>query len=212
MALEGVGRHHPVLLVGLAAVDLWAGLVDVRLLLPVVLAAAYLLGLGLWQLAVRPLSRRLGLEVLVVVPAGGLLRGLVARAGLAWPGSPRAWTLDLHVNSHVRVAGPDALLRALDADLLRLVSLWQAGALGDEGVVVLNTFNRHLVRSMVEKLGPHVQLVKGCVLLRESADAHTLAFMQEVQTRMFGQPLPQVRARTQPSDWDLVVAHLRRSA
>ena len=212
MALEGWARRHPWLALLLAEGFLGGGLWRLPLIAPVVVLSAYLLALGLWQLATRPFSRALGLQVLVVVPtAGGWMRRLVERVALPWPATAQASVVDLHVDAQVRFADPEALFAALDADCSRLAELWDAGHLGGEVVVVANTFNKQMLAIMAARLGPRGATSgrRGCLLQRESADAHSKEFVERVQRQMFGRVLPGARARNTPEQWDLLLIHLR---
>ena len=40
------------------------------------------------------------------------------------------WAMDLHVDTHVRYADPEAFFVALEEDCHRLAELWRSGALG----------------------------------------------------------------------------------
>ncbi len=91
---------------------------------------------------------------------------------------PQASVVDLHVDAHVRYADPEALFAALETDCSRLAELWDAGHLGGEVVVVANTFHKRMLASMEARLGLRGATSgrRGCLLQRESADAHSPEF------------------------------------
>lgn len=207
MAVEGWGRRHWVLALSVAVVSLLLGLVSLWALLLPVGVAAYLLGLGLWPMWARRESKRLGLEALVVVPAEvGWMRRLCRGVGLELAGTVEL-VLDLHVDTHVRHASPEAFFAALARDVERIGSLWLGPGASAPGriAVVANSFNKRLLSLMEERLGPlgAASRRRGCVLQRESADSHSEGFVRAVQERMFGVALGGARDRV--DGWDVVV-------
>lgn len=205
MALEGWARRHLVLTFALAVVVLGAALVWPWVVaLPSVLAG-YLLGLGLWPHVARHLSRRLGLRALVIVPTSrAWLARLLKPAGVELAALEGA-TFDLHVDTHVWHADVEAFGSALERDCERLATLRSEGRFGAGVVFVVNTFNRRLLNAVEQRLGP-AQRRRGVVLQRESADAHTAAFLKRVQLKMFGREKVDERGREDVRAWDVVVA------
>ncbi len=226
MALEGWARRQLVVAFGLAVVALGAGLWwSWALVLPVGVAV-YLLGLGLWPHVARHFSRRLGLRALIIVPTSrAWLARLLRPAGIELV-SARGATFDLHVDTHVWHADVDAFGQALQRDCERLSMLLREGAFGADVVFVVNTFNRRLLAAVEQTLGardvepidvaqggavapPCLPRVahrrRGFVLQRESADAHTAAFLKRVQLKMFGRVKEGERGREDVRAWDVVV-------
>ncbi len=204
MALEGWARRQLVVAFGLAVGALGAGLWwSWALVLPVGVAV-YLLGLGLWPHVARHFSRRLGLRALIIVPTSrAWLARLLRPAGIELVSAHGA-TFDLHVDTHVWHADVDAFGQALQRDCERLATLLREGTFGPDVVLVVNTFNRRLLGAMEQTLGPALRR-RGVVLQRESADAHTAAFLKSVQLKMFGRVKEGERGREDVRAWDVVV-------
>lgn len=211
MALEGWARRHLLLTLGFALVALGAGLWwPWALVLPIALAV-YLLGLGLWPHGARHFSRRLGLRALIVVPTSRRwLARLLKPVGIELA-SLEGTTFDLHVDTHVWHADVEAFGQALQRDCERLATLRREGTFGTDVVFVVNTFNRRLLDAVEQTLGPG-QRRRGVVLQRESADAHTAAFLKGVQLKMFGRMKEGERGREDVRAWDLVVTETRPTA
>lgn len=204
MALEGWGRRHLVLTITFAFVAVGAGLFWPWVLVLPITVAGYLLGLGLWPHAARHLSRRLGLRALIIVPTSrAWLARLLRPTGIELVSAHGA-TFDLHVDTHVWHADVDAFGQALQRDCERLATLLREGTFGPDVVFVLNTFNRRLLNCVEQTLGP-AQRRRGVVLQRESADAHTAAFLKSVQLKMFGRVKEGERGREDVRAWDVVV-------
>lgn len=211
MALEGWARRHLVLTVAFAGVVLGAGILWPWLLALPIALAAYLLGLGVWPHVARHVSRRLGLRALIIVPTSRpWLSRLLKPVGVEL-GSLEGPTFDLHVDTHVWHADVEAFGLALQRDCERLATLRREGTFGPDVVFVLNTFNRRLLNSVEQTLGP-AHRRRGVVLQRESADAHTAAFLKSVQLKMFGRVKDGERGREDVRAWDVVVIETRPTA
>lgn len=207
MALEGWARRHLLLTFFIAIVVLGAGLWwPWALALPMAFAA-YLFGLGVWPHVAHHLSRRLGLRALIIVPTSRAWLARLLRPSGAALSSKKGATFDLHVDTHVWHADVDAFGRALRADCERLAELVREGTFGGDVVFVVNTFNRRLLDAVEQCLGPvgQVQRRRGVVLQRESADAHSAAFLAQVQLKMFGRVKAGERGRQDEAAWQVVV-------
>jgi hypothetical protein len=207
LALEGWGRRHLLFASLLAAACLWAGSEWPVVLLSIFLLSGYLLLLGLWLIAARRFSVAAGLRALVLVPTASTV---VRWCGLDVPSGMRV--LDVHVNSHTRFESVDAFHIQIEADTQQLVEWWRGGVLGEAVLVLTNTFNRRLLRSLESHLGSLGTLERRekTVLLRELADSHTEAFLRRVHERMFGGPQPGLRSRERFDEWQVLSIHLSR--
>lgn len=207
MALEGWARRHLALTFTIAVVTLGAGLWWPWVLSLPMAFAAYLFGLGVWPHGARHLSRRLGLRALIIVPASrAWLARLLRPSGISLS-SMRGATFDLHVDTHVWHADVDAFGRALRGDCERLAVLVREGTFGADVVFVVNTFNRRLLDAVEQCLGAvgQVHRRRSVVLQRESADAHSAAFLARVQLKMFGRVKENERGRQEAAAWQVVV-------
>lgn len=208
MALEGWARRHLVSTVMLAGLVLGAGILWPWVLALPIAFSAYLLGLGLWPHLARHFSRRLGLKALIIVPTSRpWLSRLLKPVGVELA-SRDGTTFDLHVDTHVWHADVDAFGQALRRDCERLAALRDEGRFGPDVVFVVNTFNRRLLDAVEQTLGP-AQRRRGVVLQRESADAHTAAFLMSVQRKMFGRVKAGERGREDVRAWDVVLSETR---